>query len=189
MAEQMRTELMFLRRDIRKYLLANLDPGLALALPNSHAITTAMARVVTAHMVQVHHDPTGLNSKGRFPLRIHVDFPEHFTLSTEAHKELERDVQRHYVEEFCSAVDQMYFTLKMPLEKAIITFRNLYDINEDDYALVNSFRCYERHRRRNGHRSKRGRKPKVFEMLKDPRTRDMHPGRTRLSGDQDAPEA
>lgn len=172
MAEELSTELVFVRRDIRKYLQRNLDPDAGFMLPNSNRIAWACSIIVTKHMVQVFSTPSA--TPGKLNLRVRFDAQSFVELSADANAELLVYAERCYYQEFHQMVDNLHFVMKVPVTKAVESFRGLYGINEDDFPLKASLRNYNRYLRYQGRSRKRGRKPLPFELLKDGRPRDMN---------------
>lgn len=181
MAEQMQTELVFVKRHIRKYLLKNLDPELAGACPNSRTIRQSLAVMLTRNMVQVSTDRSLPARKGELPLRIRTDLGGQISLKD--HNDVMELVTSTFFAEFYRTVDKLHLTLGVAQHFAIAAFRDQYAITEDDWPLKHSERYYQRHLARTQRRKRRRGRPMLpFEHLKDQRERERNrPGRIVLT--------
>lgn len=184
MAELMRMEIYSVRRDIRKYILRNLHQDHGLLLPNSRHLQREVAVIIGTHLLDVRSHT--LESSRGVTLHVTVRDLALKDLDHRAGKQLHELATSAYHDEFHELVDNLHYFLRVPINKAVESFRTMYGITEDDFPLEASLRNYRRYQRHMGRAHKRGRSRLPFELLKDGRQRDMHDQREHLG---DAPQS
>lgn len=156
--EQIVGEL-FARGHIQRYLLRNLNPEAAGTTPYAHELSRGIAEILGFRVkISAKELSDAMRHRGKLSLVIAGDHLPHIDRRT--HDKIMDLVEGQFNDEFHRFMDQLHYgPAHVSKQVAMETFRNQYDITEEEYPMRSMQRNYQRYEEEQG-RIRRSGKPR-----------------------------
>lgn len=146
-------------RYLIKYLYRNLHPRTQKSTRWGPSLSAEVAKLLPLHIMVCGELPQEHARKGSITLGIGTE--NMLQLAPSVQQQLIALVSLYFREDFLLTTDTLHRgPMKLKIADAINMFRREYDITEDDYPLVNSYRTYQRFRRARRISGPRGKPPR-----------------------------
>jgi hypothetical protein len=158
----------YLQPHITKYLYFKLNAATRRHTPHGDTIAAELLDILRPSMHLLESQPEDRKGKPHGKLRVMLRLSDQGDLTARANELVDQYARRQYFHEFTRFVDREYYSHRYAGKTmAILAFRSLYGITEDDLPLQTSVKMYYRYERarmrqleRLGSRNRPAKKPK-----------------------------
>lgn len=136
----------YLQPHITKYLYCKLNSATRGHTPHGDTIAAELLDILRPSMHLMEGQPDDRKVKPIGKLRVMLRLSDQGELTARANELVEQYARRQYFHEFTRYVDREYYSHRYSGKtKAILAFRSLYGITEDDLPLQTSVKMYYRY--------------------------------------------